>query len=124
MKKLANKFSPYPNNEGGPAPENRNREPLNQAPNSDEKRFTAHEDLSEDDLFEEDYLGVHLRRAPLKSRFRKIRQVISGAFTGSRILKRVRGMSRRNKVIASVLIVAGTVGATYLVMRSRRRRMM
>lgn len=124
MKKLVNKFSPHPNNEGGPAPENRNREPVNQPPNADERRFTAHEDLNDDDMFEEDYLGVHLRRAPLKNRLRNIRQVISGAFAGSRILKRVRGMKRRNKVIASVLVVAGAAGATYFVMRSGRGRIM
>lgn len=124
MRKLVNKFSPHPNNEGGPAPENKHREPVNHPPNEDERRFTAHEDLSDEEMFEEDYLGVHLRRSPMKRRLKNFRQAISGVIARSRLLSKLRGISRRGKVIASVVIVAGAAGATYFVMRSGRKRMM
>ncbi len=57
----------------------------------------------------------------LADKVRKAERVIDGVTMGMAFLKSVKGMSRRKKVVAGALVVAGVAGVTYLRMRNKRR---
>ena len=57
-----------------------------------------------------------------RKRLRTAEKVIAGVLTGSRVLKSIKGMSRKQKVAAGVVLVAGAAGAAYLAMRKPKRK--
>jgi hypothetical protein len=52
---------------------------------------------------------------------RKAERVIDSITMGVGVWKQVKGMKRRNKIIAGAVVVAGVAGAAYLTMKSRER---
>lgn len=47
-------------------------------------------------------------------------RVVDTALLGNEMLKRVKGMKRKNKAIAGAVVVAGVAGAAYLASRRRK----
>lgn len=138
MRKMIN-FSPDPNDQGGAGPNNagserkerrdpaysrmrnNNRQDGERQQPEDSREY--YQDYDEEEEVKRNRLGWRdMLSARGQERVKTIEKLIAGVITGSRIIKSIKGMSRRQKIAAGALVVVGAAGATYLAMRSRRKR--
>lgn len=126
MKRLINYYGPDPIDGGGAGPvNNENRDPGYSRIGRNAMRDDLEEEDSEEERGEKINAGLTWRdwlSPRAQERVKTIEKVIAGVVTGSEVIKRVKGMSRKQKIAAGALLVAGAAGATYLAMRKNRRR--